>query len=278
MTATRMRMDNTGKCAVYRVSDADAADYTAGNDPFTTPLSHLSDVKFHSDFEYIPINEIVTGTLSLPSRSAGTGTYTNHTLFAHGAGAVPLLFAVFPDLAGSGQNVPAFGSVPVQGDDNSGSALNGFWRWLTISADSTNVYATELALAQSSGFSSFNVDYKVFLSSLTIADPLLPTAGDTGEQIYMDASDIRLGSGRINSRMRYIAKDTGTTAFRVAGGKTIDCRHITQLDGLSHSQHCIDWRYSVGGYVQMKDQDLLTSSGSYANSTFDATTVRIDAL
>lgn len=279
MTKKRMRMDNTGKCAVYNVSDADAGDPTAGNGPFTTPLSNLSDVKFHSDFDYVPFSSVVTGTLSLPLRGTSPpGVYATHTLFAHGAGAVPLVMAVFPNLAGSGINVASFGSVPVQPDGTAGSALQGYWRWLLIQADATNVYAQEVSMAQTSGFSAMNVDYKVFISPLTIASPLLPAAGGAGEQVYMDGNDIRFGVGRINSRRRYLCKDTGGSSFHFAGGKTCDVRHIIQADGLMNNQHCIDWRYSVGGYVAMKDQDLLTVPASYANSTFDASTVQVDVL
>jgi hypothetical protein len=276
--AMRMRMDNTGKCAVYSVPDGDAGNPSASNGPFTDPTNNMSSIRFHSDFEYIPIDEVVTGTFSMPARAANSGTYAQHTLFAHGRSGIPLLFGVFPNLRGSGENIGAFGSIPVQPEDNLENQRLGYWRWMTIAADATNVYLAELALAANVGISANNLSYKVFISPLTMDSPLLPAPGVTGEKIFLSATEIRLGAGRIHNRRRYVCKDTGSNSFHYAGGRTCDGRHIQFTDALGNNQHSIDFRWSLGGVVAMKEQDTAVGTAVYPESNFNASSTEIDCL
>lgn len=104
-------------------------------DPFTTPLSNLSRVKFHSGLDYIKVIDEQTVTVNFSSYPSGTLTQGSYTMFAHGQSGIPLVFA--SALIG-GNDVAFTGSIPVQFD------ASGYWaRWVTIGADATNVYAYE---------------------------------------------------------------------------------------------------------------------------------------
>lgn len=111
-------------------------DDASDDDPFTTPLSNLSRVKFHSDLDYIKVIDEQTVSVNFPSRNAGLHTQS-YTLFAHGLGIQPLVFAT---CTLSGVEVAFTGSVPVQ---VGAGFIGGLARWVTIGADATNVYAYE---------------------------------------------------------------------------------------------------------------------------------------
>jgi hypothetical protein len=133
MTVTLRALGSTGVVAIYTGSD-DA--------PFSSPLSHLSNgrLKYHSSLDYPKVIDQRVRSVTFPSRTGSGGVFTqSHTLFAHGRGGQPWVLAS----AKIGSNdVALTGSVPVQRAMD--VTFESQWaRWVTVGADSTNVYAFE---------------------------------------------------------------------------------------------------------------------------------------
>ena len=125
----------TGKAALYTVPDSNPTD----DAPLTTPRSHLSRVRFHTDFKYPNIISDAQYNVTLPARSADTRGEQTHTLGAHGMGGVPLCFgAVLFDSKWS----PLFISTPLHYSPT-GGRLTYIGRLISLGADSTNLLLHE---------------------------------------------------------------------------------------------------------------------------------------
>lgn len=149
----RFRATSDGTVAVYDET-------TAGDAPFTDPLSNMTHVRFHSALTYPSIIGVQTGTLSLPSRSASTDTLAQHTLFAHGRAGTPLVFGW---ITAGGVKVGLAGSVPIEME------AHGWGRWLSLGANATNVIIAENAFAgYYSGFSAVSVSWTVYLTDVLL--------------------------------------------------------------------------------------------------------------
>lgn len=113
--------------------------------PFSAPLSHLSRVKFHSDFKYIALDAATPTIETNVTISGETKPYTtSHNLGAHGKTGTPF---VFGSIQVGGVWQPWVGAVPVwtQLRTNSTSKKPGYSRVITLSLtiDGTNIYAFE---------------------------------------------------------------------------------------------------------------------------------------
>lgn len=143
--SVRLRVDgNTGKVAIY--------DYTAGDDvPFSSPLSAVSRLRFHSDLVYPRIIDTRTVSVTLPAvipnakNDSDTTSTTN--LFAHGQSGIPWVEGKVT--SGLGAIVPLCGSVPVQQHSSSPfSASPSFVRILHLGADATNVVLNSFCVTE----------------------------------------------------------------------------------------------------------------------------------
>lgn len=133
--SVRLKVDGTtGKIAVY--------DYTAGDDaPFTSPMSNIPRLFFHSDLPAIKIIDVRSTTVSLSALASGSaqvgGTFylgltEEKTLFAHGLAGIPYVEGRITAIDGGSVNIPLCGSVPIQ-------QASSFPRWLHLGASATNV-------------------------------------------------------------------------------------------------------------------------------------------
>jgi len=138
-----------------------------GDGPFTSPLSHLGNVRFHSSLKYPAIVDTRTGiTVNL----AAVGTNVTHrtqtfTLFAHGRGGIPFVEGVIT--GGLSQTVALCGSVPVQ---TCGSGAAGaFVRVVHLGADGTNVYLNDYGTTyELSGFSALTLTLTVYVTDVLL--------------------------------------------------------------------------------------------------------------
>lgn len=131
---------------VFRVASGKVAIWDGETDelPFTSPLSYLSRVKYHSDLEYIKIVDVKTYTLNLPAIANALDVVGSFTLGAHGRPGVPF---IVPIITIDGIPVAFTGSVCAHstGDFDYG-------RWLAFGADATNCFVHQYAVQ--SGFSN----------------------------------------------------------------------------------------------------------------------------
>lgn len=147
---------SSGTVAIYEASD---------DDPFDDPVAHPSRVLFHSGLLYPARIATITGTLSMPARSApGSAPFTRvnsagYQLAAHGLAGIPLVEGKLIGIGAGGVDVPWVGSVPL--------AATGFitvGRWITLGADDTYIYAHEM-WGTASGFApgAQDVDYEIHI-------------------------------------------------------------------------------------------------------------------
>lgn len=143
----------TGKVAVY--------DYTAGDDvPFTTPLSAIGRLKFHSDLPYPAIIDTRSVSVTLPAVASATDeSNIRHILFAHGVSGIPYVEGAIT--SGLSRVVALCGSVPVQ----VGTGLaNSFFRAVHLGADATYVYLNDYCTTyETQGFPALTLGLNVFV-------------------------------------------------------------------------------------------------------------------
>jgi len=140
----RLKADGTGKVAIYTYDTPDDV-------PFTSPLSAVSRLRFHTDLVYPRIINTQTRTITLPSVIANaqsdTDTTSTTTLFAHGLGGIPWVEGKIT--SGLGQVVPLCGSVPVQRHSTFPATVSGsFVRLVHLGADSTNVLLNSFCVTE----------------------------------------------------------------------------------------------------------------------------------
>lgn len=149
-------LGTTGVVAIYDGPD---------DDPFTNPLSHLTNgrVKFHSSLDYPKVIAEHTVTLSLPSRTS-IGTHrVSYSLLPHGRPGIPWVLA---SLRVAGLDVAAVGSVPVQKAGN--SASSPWARWISIGANGSHITAFEYTavprIASEYTFSGISIPITVWVT------------------------------------------------------------------------------------------------------------------
>lgn len=128
-----------GKAALYTVPDTNIADDT----PLTAPRSHLSRVRFHTDFDYPKIVSDTTYSLNLPTRTQGTRGEATHTLGTHGQAGAPLCFGT---VLINNKWIPLFISTPVPGVSVAGNVpSHPVWqgRVISLGANATHILVHE---------------------------------------------------------------------------------------------------------------------------------------
>ena len=147
----RVKADGaTGAIAIYTYSGSDA--------PFTSPLSNIPSLLFHSDLRSISITSVVTGSVTLSAHSANTSGRQAYTLFAHGKGGTPYVEGRLTSPA-----YPLVGSVPVE------TQSQGYARLVHLGADATYVYLHEIyAAEQSTAYGTLGLTYEVYVSDVLL--------------------------------------------------------------------------------------------------------------
>lgn len=250
------RVEGVAKCAVYEGAD----------DVFSDPFSDISRVRFHSDFQYPSITEIVTGSVTLPAIAADTQRYHTYELYEHGVGGHPFVTGMFTDYPASGVNVAMEGSVPVYGD------IYGFARWLTLGSDDENVILHEQTITRNNAsMPELTIDYELRISDLTVEG--YDGSAPGGEILKITPYRIVLGEGRFDSEKRYLkAVSEADKDTNFVGGQT-----------LAHAEDAANYdrmpfEYSNGEYTYRKSSyQSAFPSGSPADLDFtpDATPVKI---
>lgn len=142
---------------------ADAAD----DEPFTSPLSNLPRVKFHSQLNYIRAVSTVVATVSLPLVNTvflRSASY-NITPGGHGQNGQPF---VLGHATVQGVKVAFTGSICVQLPTNQYGVV-GYGRFLSIGADETNVYLHEYTQLYGSAspidtYAAIDIDVTCFIT------------------------------------------------------------------------------------------------------------------
>lgn len=153
---------SSGKIGIW----SDASDEL----PFTTPLSYLNRVKFHSDLAYIGVVSTITTTISLPSFSSGPERVASYNITPSGHGQSGFPFVIGKAVIG-GHDIGFTGSVCVQKNE-SGAASDTYecyGRFLALGADDTNVYVHEYAVCSNGptvwyGYSALDVDIVCYIT------------------------------------------------------------------------------------------------------------------
>lgn len=162
----RFRADGTtGKVAIWDGTD-DA--------PFTSPLSHIDRLHFHSDLPAIKVQSVHTGTVTLAACDSGTqalsgnylvSVFETKTLFAHGISGTPYVEGKITTIDGGANVIPLCGSVPLQQQTN----WAGLPRWVNLAADSTNVVLTAFVVGSvACDYPSIVLGYEVYVTDLVL--------------------------------------------------------------------------------------------------------------
>lgn len=154
--AVRLKADGTGKCAIYTGTD---------DLPFTSPLSYVSRLRFHSDLTYPRFVSTYTGSISLSAIGANTTHQQTHVLTAHGLGGTPFVegYATV-----GGVRIPLTGTVPIiVGSSTDTQAASGFCRWLHLGANGTNIIVQEFTNTSSTATNYPGVTFGATSVSIT---------------------------------------------------------------------------------------------------------------
>lgn len=162
----RLKADgSTGTVAIYTGTD---------DLPFTTPLSYVSRLRFHSDLDYPKIVSTITGSINLPAMSGNSERIHTYTLAAHGQGASPFCEG-YITVSPSSTRVPLLGSVCVaQGPSTGGGTLDPqrrefFSRWLHLGSNATNILIQEgSACSWNQTHAALTVNYTIYITDTTV--------------------------------------------------------------------------------------------------------------
>lgn len=157
---TRLKIDGTtGTAAIY--------DTSAGDAPFTTPLSHIDKLFFHSDLRSIGVQTVVTGSITLPARAANGSFNAVQNLYTHGLGGIPYVEGRITAIGGSPVSIPLCGSVPV--DQQSGVNASSFARFVHLGANATHVVLSEYTETHfATAFGSLSISYEIYVTDVLL--------------------------------------------------------------------------------------------------------------
>lgn len=223
----RFRCDGTtGRTAIYDTSNGDA--------PFTDPLSNVSLLRFHSDLWSPAVDMHTPVSLTFPFRQLEDLTTYDHVIFAHGKSGIPLIkgYVVI-----DGVHVPLTGSIPIQ------TTAVGFGRILSVGADATNVFVTELVMAQYTSVASVTLPFSVYVTDVLLDTE--ETRPNESVAYYQSPTLFKAGRGRISTAKRYLRATSTAPDFHFPTGQTVNIENKTTRYTKSPL-----WRYSVNGYVQ----------------------------
>lgn len=260
----RLRADGTtGRVAIYDTSNGDA--------PFSSPLSNVSLLRFHSDL-WAPSVTVTTASLSLPNRRPNPATAyrssgdAQHTLFAHGKSGTPMVkgFVVL-----GGVNVPISGSVPIV---DAAGPTHGTGRFISLGADATNVFILEkyvYGTATGNPSTAVTLSITVYVTDVILDGSGAQTQPNEAVTVSWSETQFKAGRGRVNSANRYLHAASSAPEFHFPTGETIHMVARTTHTGYGSDRNTISptWRYSVNGYVQ---EQTYGDGNTFAAQSFTA--------
>jgi len=221
----------------------------ARNAPLKDPAGNLSNVHFHSDFDYyelaygpatVNVNHTALsgytgpdiGIAQLELHLEGQQDIREYTLVTHNLGYVPRYFVAYNgSRLGNGQMV-----------QNSG----GFWRIVAPFATSSIIGLREWLASGSSSLAGVTRSYEVMVFANPSQTPSLPLMG-------FDGSDLVLGRGRIRSSKRYLRRvKAGESSFDINRDVTMDVtngRIKIVSGGNAYTEPGYDGSFSGPSYV-----------------------------
>lgn len=126
----RFRADVTGKVGIYEPGPGGT------DDVFDDPLIDLGRIIFHTQFPFLGIANVITGSVTAVAFQPFPADIV---LGAHGMAGVPAFMGVFLNYP-TGKITPWGGTVPLWQDTT--TTRSGISCWGTLSADATNIYAS----------------------------------------------------------------------------------------------------------------------------------------
>lgn len=142
---------------------------TYGDGPFTSPTTHIAQLKFHSDLGAVGVATVITGSVSLPAVTAGTFQAQADIIYTHGLAGAPMCEGKITAVNGSSVTLPLLGSVPIIQHPSTESFNFGTSRcWLVhLGADSTyvKIHAMTKPFAD---VSAASYSYEVWITDLLI--------------------------------------------------------------------------------------------------------------
>ena len=184
------------------------------NRPIVSPMSWLTSIYFHSDFDYygapfhnhsVTINHpAVAGLTTAVSRQisfSGQMYRANYSLIAHGLGYVPRFFVHY-----GGLMIPH--GMPVQ---DLGAGLK---RFVTGYATTSEIRLEEVAWSGASTLSAVSISYGVVVFANSEANPFL-------DQLLAEPGNVIFGKGRFNLSWPHLrAVGSGESPYAQALGRT----------------------------------------------------------
>lgn len=233
-----------GQVAIYENTD-DA--------PWSDPLSHKSRVAFHSGLHYPARVGTLAGSLSLPARSAGPHTIgtQQYTLGAHGQTFIPMMEGRWIGVPGAAGDVPAVGSVPVQKYNNpvdqSFPEVFAVTRWLTLSADATNIYAHEMYPQEfDQPLGALTLNYEVhIIETPNLGGASTPPARTINWAPSVFEARTADGNSSFSSAKRYL-KTAASGGFALASGQTV----LIQYAFLNNNAQSVTYHFNMPGILE----------------------------
>lgn len=136
--------------------------------PFTSPLSHLSRLKFHSSLNYIRATKRLTYTLNIPATGAVAVKVASYTLGPHGVAGQPFIVG---KIVVNGVPVAFSGSVPVH-QFTTGDA-DPYARFLSLGVTATNIVVHEYSVQGGPPVAYRNRPAQSFQVTVEVTDMLL---------------------------------------------------------------------------------------------------------
>lgn len=128
----------------------------------SNPLSNLNKIYFHSDLNYLRINNIINVNIDFPHRGADGSDHSSahgsdiYNIYTHNLEYVPIIMAFFESPTEiSGQ--PYIGEFPLQ----TGGSCS--LRTVILGADENYIYSREMYLNKDVSFSSITVNVTIFI-------------------------------------------------------------------------------------------------------------------
>lgn len=126
-----------------RIASGIAAIWEGAGDmlPFTSPLSYLSRLKFHSSFNYIRATKRLTYTLNLPATGNVAVKVASYVLGNHGVAGQPFIVG---KIVVNGVPVAFSGSVPVH--QFTTGETDVYARFLSLGVNATSIVVHEYSV------------------------------------------------------------------------------------------------------------------------------------
>lgn len=258
--------------------DGDPTELSAAqNAPAADPESWLSRINFHSEFDYLAVDNANIGFISHGTITAGTNTgqgivnsnfeynlsFIDYAIYTHNLGYEPLALV---SVNGNNQLVcPGFpAQLPV--------SANGSARFICPWVDTTNLYIREYQAKGSVDLASTYILY-----SWVIFERQPNASGDKVFAVDKDTGKVSMGFDRWQSTKRYLQVVAGGSPFGLAKGRTMDLKNgayrFVLADGTTYDPITSDLKTAVAGTSEVSY--IYGSSMEYNGSFTGAGSVQV---